>query len=430
MKFFLTVLLLLTLCGCSKREEGKEQKVKDESNERIEIVIDTIDPEESLQTETETEQINIEQNMLIESLEGDSVLQETDNKQEQQNSEQGVIQTINGFQFSDGQSIPINVTFKMTNIQKGAEAYDVLTGNNAPSDIPEDKEYIIITFDITYNDGVADEINMTKNVCTLQCAKLHFNHANSDGNAEDVTEYLADNIYNLAIAKGCTGQGAVAFLHSKDSREPLYFSGFSNIISFSLAQYVFPGQAQNKDNKETFPQPALIAKVPVIPESAVLFEENSNQADFNAMAVRAVEPVYEQEGTFGGSPVIWSTINDGNFLYFYYTCTYPEKLQPVYAENAIIGENIKLSGGLHVGMTAVEAESIIPGWYHFKWKNPEYISVLDWNPGGYPEGWCEQFPQILIAEIDNGSEMPLTIGLFLDEQEIIRAIAFNLPTAG
>lgn len=47
-----------------------------------------------------------------------------------------------------------------------------------------------------------------------------------------------------------------------------------------------------------------------------------------------------------------------------------------------------------------------------------------------PKSWCRQFPQILIAEVDDGSEMPLTIGLLLDRQDIIRAIAFNHPTAG
>lgn len=67
------------------------------------------------------------------------------------------------------------------------------------------------------------------------------------------------------------------------------------------------------------------------------------------------------EGTFGGSPVIWSTLNDGNFLHFYYTYTSTEKLTPQYSDYAIIGEDIKLVCGLHVGMTAQEAEAIVLG---------------------------------------------------------------------
>ena len=67
------------------------------------------------------------------------------------------------------------------------------------------------------------------------------------------------------------------------------------------------------------------------------------------------------EGTFGGSPVIWSTLNDGNFLHFYYTYTSTEKLTPQYSGYAIIGEDVKLVCGLHVGMTAQEAEAIVLG---------------------------------------------------------------------
>lgn len=36
------------------------------------------------------------------------------------------------------------------------------------------------------------------------------------------------------------------------------------------------------------------------------------------MKALATEPVKEEEGVYAGSPAIWSTINDGRFLYFYY----------------------------------------------------------------------------------------------------------------
>ena len=79
------------------------------------------------------------------------------------------------------------------------------------------------------------------------------------------------------------------------------------------------------------------------------------------LSKRSLEPAKEEEGTFGGSPVIWSTLNDGNFLHFYYTYTSTEKLTPQYSGYAIIGEDVKLVCGLHVGMTAQEAEAIVPG---------------------------------------------------------------------
>lgn len=171
-------------------------------------------------------------------------------------------------------------------------------------------------------------------------------------------------------------------------------------------------------------------EVPIILESDVWFEGYPEQREYDLIAALAVEPVETEEGTYGGSPVIWNSINDGNFLHFYYSLVYPEPSQLEYANFAIIGENIGLACGLHVGMSAKEAENIIPGLYHFRWGNPESVSVLDWNPGPYPDGWCQQFPQILIAEIDDGYELPKTIGLLLDEEEVIRAIAFNYPTAG
>ena len=177
-------------------------------------------------------------------------------------------------------------------------------------------------------------------------------------------------------------------------------------------------------------EPLPVAKVPAIPQSEVAFEGYPAQTDYDFIKALSLEPVKEEEGTFGGSPVIWSTLNDRKFLYFYYTYDSPEKLIPQYSGYAIIGEDVKLACGLHVGMTAQEAEAIVPGLYHFKWENPEYSSSLDWNPNAYPQDWCRQFPQILIAEVEGDSELPMTIGLLLDEQEVIRAICFNYPTAG
>lgn len=172
------------------------------------------------------------------------------------------------------------------------------------------------------------------------------------------------------------------------------------------------------------------ADVPVIPQSEVMFDGYPEQTDYASIASLSAGAVQETEGTYGGSPVIWSPVNDGTFLHFYYTFTYPEKLQPEYAGYAITGENIELACGLRVGMTAEEAEAIIPGMYHFVWDNTESVSALDWNENMYLDSWCRQFPQILIAQVDNGSEMPLTIGLMLDQQKIIKAIAFNYLTAG
>lgn len=81
-------------------------------------------------------------------------------------------------------------------------------------------------------------------------------------------------------------------------------------------------------------------------------------------------------------------------------------------------------------MSAEEAEKIIPGMYCFKWDTAEENSLYQWNVGSYPEGWCEQFSQIYIAEIDDGKELPYWMGLMSDENGTIRAITFCYPTAG
>lgn len=205
-----------------------------------------------------------------------------------------------------------------------------------------------------------------------------------------------------------------------------YMDGYIVFWSRLEGETAAAGRETSPANEEPLPE----AEVPVIPQSEIAFEGYPEQSSYDSMKALATEPVKEEEGVYVGSPAIWSTINDGKFLHFYHTYTYPEKLKPENAGYAIIGEDVKLACGLHVGMTDKEAEAIIPGLYHFKWENPEYHSVMDWNANGYPDSWCRQFPQILIAEVENGNEMPLTIGLMLDNQKVIRAIAFNCPTAG
>ena len=199
-------------------------------------------------------------------------------------------------------------------------------------------------------------------------------------------------------------------------------------MTYTDGYILFWSRPETETTADGEPLPA--AKVPVIPQSEVAFEGYPAQTDYDFIKALSLEPAKEEKGTFGGSPVTWSTLNDGKFLYFYYTYDSSEKLIPQYSSYAIIGEDVKLACGLHVGMTAQEAEAIVPGLYYFKWENPEYSSLLDWNPNAYPQNWCRQFPEILIAEVEEDGELPMTIGLLLDEQEVIRAISFNYPTAG
>lgn len=146
-----------------------------------------------------------------------------------------VTKVIEGYQMADGSEVPVKVTLELKNVQKGEEAYKRLSGENASIVKPEeDMEYIIATFKVSYEEGEIDEIYMEENRGSLMSAGLYFALSNGESNAEDVTSYLSDNIYNLIIAKGESEQGSVAFLHKKDSIEPLYFVGFSNTADFDI----------------------------------------------------------------------------------------------------------------------------------------------------------------------------------------------------
>ena len=155
--------------------------------------------------------------------------------------------------------------------------------------------------------------------------------------------------------------------------------------------------------------------------------------DYASVLPEAV--ITEQDGTFGGSSVRWYIADAGDFVHFYYQFTKPdgsmdESQEQEHIGFAITGEDIRLACGIHTGMTAEDAEDIVPGLYHFRWDSLEWANALAWSESGFPNGWCRQFPEILIAEVENGEEMPLYVGFLLDENEIIRAISFCCPTAG
>lgn len=169
-------------------------------------------------------------------------------------------------------------------------------------------------------------------------------------------------------------------------------------------------------------------EIPVIPVKYIAYDSPPVQRQHEEVLTRTVEDEEKEEGTYAGSPVIWRTLNDGDFLYFYYQYNgISNNDKPILSEYAIVGKDIELACKIRVGMTGEEAEAIIPGLHHYQWESDDTTS---WNVGNYPEGWCEQFPEILIAEIEDSGEMPIHLGLMMDAQGIIRAIAFCYPTAG
>lgn len=187
---------------------------------------------------TEAETIKIEQNETK-----DQKNSEETNTMEEQKPQmtdeitEKTSQVIEGTQLVDGKEVPVKVTFLMEGVERGSAAYEILAKGNEEVKKPEEgQEYLIVTFNVSYDAGEADELFMSENRGSLESGRLYFALSNGESNAEEVTEYLDNSIYELSIAKGESKQGAVAFLHKKDSLEPLNFIGFNKVIHFEISK--------------------------------------------------------------------------------------------------------------------------------------------------------------------------------------------------
>lgn len=156
---------------------------------------------------------------------------ENDSSQLESNS----TQVLNGYTMLDGMDTPVQIDFQVADVKRGDAAYEILSANQPDFATAEPgMEYIIITFNVTYKSGEADMLMFEKSNASLDAAKLYFYLSNGDSNAEQLTNLLSDNIYNLSLDKGISGVGSVAFLHKADSNEPLHFIGFGSTLEFDL----------------------------------------------------------------------------------------------------------------------------------------------------------------------------------------------------
>jgi hypothetical protein len=242
-----TGVLVLSLCACAKDKEGNVQETIDIFGQNDEIKEEEI-VQSTTETEKQSESEEIEEEIVQSTLEtekqneieeiSEAIETKESVAQEQIGYSNNVIdeksQTIEGYQLTDGQEVPVNVTFKVVNTQRGDEAYNILAKDSDMVEVTDDMECIIITLEVTYNSGDAEELFMAENDASLQSAKLKFTLSNGDSNAEDVTMYLNDSIYDLSIPNGSSDRGSVAFIRKKGSNEPLYFSGFNSTISFII----------------------------------------------------------------------------------------------------------------------------------------------------------------------------------------------------
>ena len=151
--------------------------------------------------------------------------------------------TFDGYTFTpEGDSVPVKLTMAVENVQEGEAAWKQLLSQEAQLPEPEQgKEYIIVTVKVTYEAGELETLNFVENYpASLAAARVHFNVPNENSNTEDVTYNLANPIWGpdpfegRFLTRGDSITGDVAFLQEIGNKQPLYFEGYNQVISFQI----------------------------------------------------------------------------------------------------------------------------------------------------------------------------------------------------
>lgn len=151
--------------------------------------------------------------------------------------------TFDGYALTpEGESVPVRLTMAVENVQEGEAAWQQLLSQGTQLPAPErGKEYIIVTVKVTYEDGDLETLDFVENYpASLAAARVHFNIPNENSNTEDVTYHLANPIWGpdplegRSLKKGESVTGDVAYLQETGNKQPLYFEGFNQVISFQI----------------------------------------------------------------------------------------------------------------------------------------------------------------------------------------------------
>ncbi len=144
-------------------------------------------------------------------------------------------------------------------------------------------------------------------------------------------------------------------------------------------------------------------------------------------------------GVFGGSIGNWLWVELDDILYFYFQYdedTSTEERRVDFINYALLGEQYILECKLQIGMTEEEVYALLPNCIKNSETAPEnqettsITGVLSWNMSTFPEGWCENYKDIIMAQIEYDEELPWYLGLMIDDEGIVRAITTCYPTAG
>ena len=145
-----------------------------------------------------------------------------------------ISETINGF---EGGSVPVQLTIRVENVLEGDAAYRQLLTQGCEVSAPEDgSEYALISVTVTYDDGEPDTLDFVENYpASLASARIAFHlPPNASANAQDMTAFLENPIWNQALTKGGSISGDILFLQDVGNTQPLYFEGYGQTVTFAI----------------------------------------------------------------------------------------------------------------------------------------------------------------------------------------------------
>ena len=145
-----------------------------------------------------------------------------------------ISETINGF---EGGSVPVQLTIRVENVLEGDAAYRQLLTQGCEVSAPEDgSEYALISVTVTYDDGEPDTLDFVENYpASLASARVAFHlPPNAFTNAQDMTAFLNNPIWNQTLTKGGTISGDILFLQDVGNTQPLYFEGYGQTVTFAI----------------------------------------------------------------------------------------------------------------------------------------------------------------------------------------------------
>lgn len=240
----LVIAAMLFMAGCRKNDDTEEETSSDQEQEittlpnpEVEAAIPEGESEEDAIPETYPPEVlyadTLIREVTIEQGEGEGDFGYTMNIDDI-TAPFGYAKRIDGFKDLDGEEYPVSVVMRVDAVQKGDQAYQTIQQYKSDAAAPDQsQEYVVVTLDITYEQGDFEFIEWTQNLGTFQRYNLWFSIT---GEVENLSELLPDSVNRLIIPQGQSAKGRLIFLRDKEdtTTSDLDFLGFAQATTFSL----------------------------------------------------------------------------------------------------------------------------------------------------------------------------------------------------